>query len=158
MGPNPHELLDQAMEDRRLELGMTWKQVSTLSGVTVETLSALRKGRTNPHNASPLTRRGIERALRWATGGYDNALAGRKPTPLAVEVAHPEHAPPALPHPLDELEEWRQRTIIEMVAQLPPERRAPALHRLAERVAAGELPPAGPEEEPAPPQHPRRTG
>ncbi|MGC9540231.1 helix-turn-helix domain-containing protein [Streptomyces sp. UG1] len=95
MNPQPHELLDQFMEERRLELGKTWKQVSAASDVTVETLSALRKGRTNPHNASPLTRRGIERGMKWAPGGYEDALAGHKPKSLTEDVPHPEHAPPA---------------------------------------------------------------
>ncbi|MFF4548654.1 helix-turn-helix domain-containing protein [Streptomyces sp. NPDC001406] len=128
MAPNPHELLDQAMEDRRLELGMTWKEVSAQSGVTVETLSALRKGRTNPHNASPLTRRGIERALKWAPGGYGDALEGRKPKGLAEDVPHPEHAPPKA-GAADEVEE-----LVERFRRLPLDKQREAFRELFEEL------------------------
>ena len=45
----------------------------------------------------------------------------------------------SLPDPLDDLDEERQRIILDMLAQLPPGDRGPALRRLAERVEAGEL-------------------
>jgi transcriptional regulator with XRE-family HTH domain len=53
-----------------------------------------------------------------------------------------------LPDPLDNLDAERQRIILDMLGQLPPRDRGPALRRLAERVEAGELeggerPPAG---------------
>lgn len=138
MPPQPHELLDQFMEDRRLELGMTWKQVSAQSSVTVETLSALRKGRTNPTKASQLTRRGIERGMKWAPGGYEDALAGRRPAPLAAEVAHPEHAPPAPPTDVDpDVEEAVQR-----FRKLPVDKRLDAFRQLFDEVRRDLDPPA----------------
>ena len=138
MPPQPHELLDQFMEERRLGLGMTWKQVSAQSGVTVETLSALRKGRTNPANASQLTRRSIERGLKWAPGGYEEALAGRRPAPLADEVAHPEHAPPAPPTDVDpDVEEAVQR-----FRKLPVDKRLDAFRKLFDEVRRDLDPPA----------------
>lgn len=48
-----------------------------------------------------------------------------------------------LPDPLDDLGPERQRIILDMIAQLPPKDRGPALRRLAERVEAGELEDAG---------------
>jgi transcriptional regulator with XRE-family HTH domain len=45
----------------------------------------------------------------------------------------------SLPDPLDNLDAERQRIILDMLAQLPPGDRGPALRRLAERVEAGEL-------------------
>lgn len=138
MPPQPHELLDQFMEDRRLELGMTWKQVSAQSGVTVETLSALRKGRTNPVNASQLTRRGIERGMKWATGGYEDAVAGRRPTPLAGEVAHPEHAPPVGPTDMDPAVE----EAVERFRKLPLDKRLDAFRKLFDEVRRDLEPPA----------------
>lgn len=45
----------------------------------------------------------------------------------------------SLPHPLDKLNERQQRTILDMLAQLPPRDREPTLRRLIERVEAGEL-------------------
>jgi hypothetical protein len=44
-----------------------------------------------------------------------------------------------LPDPLAALGPERQRIIVDMLKQLPPQDRAPALRRLAERVEAGEL-------------------
>src|SRR3546814_14945765 len=81
-------LLDEAMEQRRVELGMSWKDVAAEAGVSVETLTALRKGRTNPDNANPLTKRGVERALLWEAGGFDDALAGRPPKPQGSRPGH----------------------------------------------------------------------
>lgn len=137
MPPQPHELLDQFMEDRRLELGMTWKQVSAQSGVTVETLSALRKGRTNPANASQLTRRGIERGMKWSTGGYEDALAGRRPAALAGEVAHPEHAPPAAPTDMDPAVE----EAVDRFRKLPLDKRLDAFRQLFDEVRRDLEPP-----------------
>lgn len=137
MPPQPHELLDQFMEDRRLELGMTWKQVSAQSGVTVETLSALRKGRTNPANASQLTRRGIERGMKWAAGGYEEALAGRRPTPLAGDVAHPEHAPPAGASDIDPAIE----DAVNRFRKLPLNKRLDAFRKLFDEVRRDLEPP-----------------
>lgn len=138
MPPQPHELLDQFMEERRLELGMTWKQVSAQSGVTVETLSALRKGRTNPAKASQLTRRGIERAMKWTTGGYEDALDDRRPAALAGEVAHPEHAPPAPPTDVDpEVEDAVQR-----FRNLPVGKRLDAFRKVFDEVRRDLDPPA----------------
>lgn len=45
----------------------------------------------------------------------------------------------SLPDPLDALGVERQRIIVDMLKQLPPEDRGPALRRLAERMEAGEL-------------------
>jgi hypothetical protein len=64
----------------------------------------------------------------------------------------------SLPDPLGKLGPERQRIILDMIAELPPGDRAPALRRLAERVEGGELePPAQPSAPPVQPgeQHPR---
>lgn len=45
----------------------------------------------------------------------------------------------SLPDPLDDLDAERQRIILDMLAQLPPKDRGPALRRLAEKVEAGGL-------------------
>lgn len=45
----------------------------------------------------------------------------------------------SLPDPLDLLDPERQRIILDMLQQLPPRDRGPALRKLAERVEAGEL-------------------
>ena len=56
----------------------------------------------------------------------------------------------SLPDPLDDLDPERQRIILDMLAQLPPGDRGPALRRLAERVEAGELDGVGGPPEPRP--------
>lgn len=76
MTPKPHERLASAIETRRGELGLSLREVAELAGITGETLRAVRKGSNEP---SSLTKRGIERALRWAPGSVDLVLAGRGP-------------------------------------------------------------------------------
>lgn len=67
-----------------------------------------------------------------------------------IQLQEAERASAAnLPNPLDNLDAERQRIILDMLAQLPPSDRGPALRRLAERVEAGELEGAG--GPPAPP-------
>ncbi|WP_157253103.1 helix-turn-helix domain-containing protein [Nonomuraea typhae] len=61
----PHAQLDEAMNQRRLELRLTWKQVAERARVSTESLSAIRRGRYRP---AELTARGIEDALQWEWG------------------------------------------------------------------------------------------
>lgn len=152
--PDNAERFWDLTQQRADELGKELQEIAQEAGVSIRTLYEWRKG----NRVRGSNDRAIHRAFRWEPDSRKAILGGQ--APLVTDVAHPEHAPPSgsLPDPLDKLEEWRQHTILEMVAKLPPEDRAPALRRLAERVAAGELPPAAPEEEPGPPQHPRRTG
>lgn len=79
-----HERLAELMDARRLELGMTWEEVASAAGIKPPTLRAIRNGTNRP---SQLTKRGIERALRWAPGSVDAILAGGDPTP-AGPYAH----------------------------------------------------------------------
>src|SRR6476659_5219546 len=66
------------MENRRVELRMTWGEVATQAKVSTETLRALRRGNNEP---AELTRRAIEDALRWAPGSINALLRGRDATP-----------------------------------------------------------------------------
>lgn len=77
MTPKPHERLASAIEDRRSELGLSLREVAQLADITGETLRAVRKGSNDP---SPLTRRGIEKALDWKAGSVAAVLAGGEPT------------------------------------------------------------------------------
>ena len=99
----PHERLGQLMNDRRLQLpkigGKTvkWFQVAERAGITVTTLTALRKGQNVPTED---TKRGIEDALLWAPGSVDAILAGGDPTPATPsarisQVRLTAPAPPA---------------------------------------------------------------
>ncbi|MFF0598097.1 helix-turn-helix domain-containing protein [Streptomyces antibioticus] len=69
---------DTAMNRRRLELGMTWRQVAAAAGVSYETLRAVRKGDST---GGELTLRSIERALRWAPPAFEVIDSGGEPAP-----------------------------------------------------------------------------
>jgi len=67
----------------------------------------------------------------------------------------------SLPDPLDLLDPERQRIIVDMLQQLPPRDRGPALRKLAERVEAGELDDPGGVTAPGVPptqERPQKTG
>lgn len=72
------------MEERRQALGMTWAEVASEADITVETLRAVRRGNNQP---SPLTKRGLEQALRWQTGSVDAIYANRDPQPLPDDMS-----------------------------------------------------------------------
>ncbi|WP_395109844.1 helix-turn-helix domain-containing protein [Actinomadura sp. SCN-SB] len=86
MTPKPHERLAAAIEDRRGELGLSLREVAELAGITGETLRAVRKGSNDP---SPLTKRGIERALRWKAGSVEAILEGGEPRVATSGDARP---------------------------------------------------------------------
>lgn len=75
----PHELLDAAMNDRRLEMRMTWSDLAKAAGTSDVTLRAIRRGDNQP---SSLTKRRIEDAFQWSHGSIDAILTGGNPTPL----------------------------------------------------------------------------
>ncbi|MFI6496818.1 hypothetical protein [Nonomuraea typhae] len=68
--------LAETMDDRRVQLGLTWNQVAEKAGLTKE---GLRSVRQETRKMMPLTKRGIEDALRWAAGSIDLVLAGNVP-------------------------------------------------------------------------------
>lgn len=76
----PSNLINDAMERRRVALRKRWRQVAQEAGTTTETLRQIRAGLQNP---GPLTRGGIDKALLWAPGqGIDALLEGRQPIEL----------------------------------------------------------------------------
>lgn len=94
--------LDKYMNRRRLDLGMKWRDVAHDGGVSYE---AVRSARTGEGVPADLTKRGIERALKWKPGSVDAILNGGEPTPLAPQAE-------------------REVTITELAAQLAEERQA----------------------------------
>ncbi|MDX8050437.1 hypothetical protein SK571_13680 [Lentzea sp. BCCO 10_0798] len=70
--------LDDAMDARRLDLGLEWREVAEQGGISYETLRAARRGTSN---IPTKTRRAIERGLRWSPGSVTEVLAGRQPVP-----------------------------------------------------------------------------
>lgn len=93
----PHERLDRAMNQRRLELHMNWREVARGAGISYEALRAIRRGDSRP---TELTARGIDAALQWAPGSVLKVLKDGAPTPVEVAEAR-EAAREALPEPGD---------------------------------------------------------
>lgn len=76
MEKKSHERLDRYINERRLELRLKLNQVADLAGISVPTLTALRKGTNIPTED---TKHGVERALQWTPGSIDRILAGGEP-------------------------------------------------------------------------------
>lgn len=131
---NDSDLLDQAMEQRRIELNMSWKEVAAAAGVSVETITALRKGRTNARNANPLTKRGIERGFQWEAGGFDDALDGIAPRPLGSQPGNTSSSAPLVAGAYPR--EQAQRIIGAALEGLPPEEQLKLLQQMSENLTA----------------------
>lgn len=80
--------LDALMDQRRLELGLRWKQVTTRADITHQTLLQLRKGA----EVSDLTVANVERALEWQPGSIERIRSGREPERAAAPDADPQPA------------------------------------------------------------------
>lgn len=98
MDPAPREArarLDDLMEQRRLELGLSWRDVALRAGVAYETVRAARAG---DGGISPLTASGLERALGWQAGSVKRILDGGDPELAATPSpgAEPRFADPRL--------------------------------------------------------------
>lgn len=99
--------LAEAMESRRVELGITWRAVAEVGGTTVETLRTVRAGSNEP---TPLTRRAIEKGLQWPKGRVAAFLAGSPPS-------EPEPAKPTLGD-IRQMAESLQAQATELIARL----------------------------------------
>lgn len=76
--------LAEVMDERRVRLGLTWNELAAKAGLTKE---GLRSVRTETRKIMPLTRRGIEAALKWAPGSIDRVLANDQPIETASVTA-----------------------------------------------------------------------
>lgn len=81
--PQPHERLNEAMNRRRLELRMNWRQVSEAADVSYEGLRSIRRGDYRP---TELTARGIDEALQWEPGSVLAILDGGDATPIKAHA------------------------------------------------------------------------
>lgn len=81
---SPHERLSQAMDARRLDLGLSWKDVAAASTISEATLRAIRSGTNRP---TALTARRIEDALQWRHGSIDVTLNGGDPSLITDTAA-----------------------------------------------------------------------
>ena len=98
MSGSHHERLARYIDQRRLELGMKWDEVAAAAGIKPPTLRAIRNGTNSP---SPLTMRGLDRALQWAPGSVEQILKGSDPLPADQPPADPMGAAEAI---LDDME------------------------------------------------------
>jgi hypothetical protein len=74
--PAERDRLAALMEDRRLELGLTWKEVADAGELSYEVIRAVRNGSSTIRQ---LTKRGITKALLWTPDSVDRILDGRDP-------------------------------------------------------------------------------
>lgn len=73
--------LGQEMDARRVELGMSWKQLARAAGdLAISTIDAYRFGDRKP---SAVKRAQLEDALEWERGSIDQVLAGGEAVPRA---------------------------------------------------------------------------
>ena len=69
--PEGRSHLDHHMDQRRLELGLTWRQVASRAGVSYEVIRGLRADATG---VRPLTLRQLDGALEWIPGSAAHVL------------------------------------------------------------------------------------
>jgi hypothetical protein len=118
---SPMTRLAECMDARRLDLGLTWDEVSTESRVHRETIRSIRNRETG--SIRPLTKRGLERALHWRPGSIDKILSGGDPTPLEREPESPAAPSTAQDREMQLLVEIREA--VEELQRLRGERAEP---------------------------------
>lgn len=116
--PEPGRL-DTVLNQRRVELGLTWRDLSKSARISYEALRAFRRGEYRP---TELTARRLDEALHWEPGSVEALLDGGSPTPVQ------ESRPPgdeADPH---------AAAIAAILQTLPPEAQADVLRQVQEQI------------------------
>lgn len=105
---SPSDRLAIAMEQRRLELDLAWKDLASAAKVSVATLGAIRRGVNEP---SALNKRRLENALRWEHGSIEAILTGGEPTTVAdaadSQAPEGEHQDPLVAELAQQLEQLK---------------------------------------------------
>ena len=83
INPEARKRLADLMEQRRVNLKLTWREVAETGEVSYEAVRAARHG---PGDIRALTRAGIEDGLHWERGSIARILEGSEPVPAAREV------------------------------------------------------------------------
>jgi hypothetical protein len=88
--PQTRSKLSDLIEDRRLDMGLTLRQVAQAAGIAYESIRTLRS--PDAGAPRPLTMRGVDQALMWKSGSVRRVLYdGGDPDPLPLpERAMPE--------------------------------------------------------------------
>lgn len=68
----PHERLDRMMNERRIQLRMSWRDVAQAAGVSEAALRNIRRGISTP---AELTAAHLDDALQWPAGRLRAVLA-----------------------------------------------------------------------------------
>jgi hypothetical protein len=76
ISPEARSHLDHLMDSRRLDLGLTWREVAVRAGISYEVIRGLR---TDATGVRALTLRGIDAALEWEPGSAERILDGGLP-------------------------------------------------------------------------------
>jgi transcriptional regulator with XRE-family HTH domain len=80
------ERLDEAMRQRRVQLGLSWEDIAAAADITSAHLRRIRTGQYLPRDTTAAK---LERAFRWSAGSIDAVLAGGEPTPLPTRRLRP---------------------------------------------------------------------
>lgn len=149
----PFERLDEAMNRRRLELRMNWRELAQAADISYTALRAIRKGNYRP---TELTARALDEALRWMPGSVYAVLDGGEPTPVEAQAATEpkvdQHANGRTAAGAPTLEQELELAARLMAAQvrelgLSPDEAAEAWRRAQERIAQSHPSAAQPEPE-----------
>lgn len=144
----PFKRLDEAMNRRRLQLRMNWRQLATAAGISYTGVRAIRRGEYRP---TELTARALDDALRWMPGSVYAVLDGGEPHPIAAEVAPQPSSPP--PKSALSPDEEALRRVVGAVARergLTPDEVDEVMRRVRQDLEQARPPEAPPE---APPHH-----
>lgn len=103
------------MDERRLELRLTWQEVAERGGVS---LRAIANARTGNVEIRPLTQAGIEAGLDWGQGTIERVLAGGEPLGHAPVAPLPDTGPRTFPPMSPEMERDSARHEAELLMRL----------------------------------------
>jgi transcriptional regulator with XRE-family HTH domain len=120
------ERLDEAMRQRRVQLGLSWEDIATAADITSAHLRRIRVGQYLPRDTTAAK---LERAFRWSPGSIDTVLAGGEPTPLDPAPASADKERPDATE--IEIPEAEVMAVIAHRGEL-----SPALQRILRRVIA----------------------
>lgn len=71
--PEVRQRLESRMDARRLDLGLTWREVAIRAGVSIEAVRLLRNG---PGGVRELTLRKFDKAFEWMPGSLQRFIEG----------------------------------------------------------------------------------
>lgn len=92
MPPSAKHPLDAAIDTRRRELGLRWKDVYDRSGLSQETVRKIRHGLRDDPERTTDSEPKLEDVLHWARGSIQAIREDRAPTALDDDTDYPPWA------------------------------------------------------------------